>query len=264
MWEAIIAAGVALITSLVSAGKEAEAQRVREEMAAQYGPDILPELDAAVAQEAQSAFQGVSEDDAIRREQLGVMDELGEIYSTGGMTEGDKAQRDLARRSVSARAKSRSQSLAQELGQRGGQSSGLAAILASQAQQDEMEALAGLESEIAAAGSNRAFEALRAKGGMASGMRGDDWRALSGKAEALDLQNRFNASQRQQTELYNRGLPQQQFDNEMRRLNARAAAMQGVAGGLEQQGANIRQTGAGVGNSIISYGQGWDDEDEDK
>ena len=70
--------------------------------------------------------------------------------------------------------------------------------------------------------------------------------------------NRFNASQRQAAEMYNLTLPQQEFQNNMDRINAQNAARLGVANGLDQQGQNIRTTGAGIANSAIDYGQSWD------
>lgn len=259
MWEAIIAAAAALIGSLVSAGKEAEAQALREKMAAQYGPEILPHLDEAVAKTAgPSEFQNLTEDPRNKATQDEVSTQLADIYDTAGQTQADQAAYDVARRGVSQRAAGQAGNIAIESARRGVGNGGVSAALASQSGQDELEALAGLNAQIAASGRERGLQALTARGGLASQQRSQDWNARSGRATAMDLMNRFNASQQQAVEMYNKGLPQQNFDNTMRLNSARDSATAGVAGGLEQQGANARQTAAGLSNAALSYGQAWD------
>lgn len=256
-YEAIIAAAVSAIGAFISAGKEGEAQRLREQMAAEYGPQILPHLDQALAQQAGSAAPR-TENDAARRQQLDTLSELDNEYQTGGMTAGDRAAYTTAGREVAQRAGQQAGDIGIEAARRGQTGSGMSATLQAANGQSELEALAALEAEAAGAGRSRASAALTAKGTLASGIRDDDWKALSGQADATDTMNRFNASQRQQTSLYNANLPEQQFQNDMQRRAAQDAARTGVAGGLDAQGAAARQTAAGVGNAALSYGAGWD------
>lgn len=255
----IIAAAVAAIGAFISAGMEGEAQRLRAQIAAEYGPEILPDLDKAIAQEAgPSAFQNLQEDDTGRLAQLDVEAELANIYDTGGRTQEDEAAYDVARRGVSQRAAQRAGDIQLQAAQRGQSAGQLGAVLASQAGQDELEALAGLNAEVAQSGRQRALQALMSRGSLAGQRRGQDWQSLSERANATDLMNRFNASQRQGAEMYNVGIPQQQFDNNMARLAAQGAARSGQAGGIDRGAQGVRQTAAGVANSAVSYGQGWD------
>lgn len=262
---AIIAAVAGVIGALFSASKEEEAQQLRNRMAAEYGDEILPELDRAIAQQAgASAFQGLTEDSTGRRTQLDVMDELQAIYDSGGMTAGDQAAANQASRQVSSRAASRAGGIGLEAARRGG-SQNMAAVLGAQSGQDELEALAGLNADIVASSRQRALQALQARGGMAGQLRGQDWNVASDRASAMDVQNRFNASQRQAAEMYNVGLPQMNFNNLLAIKAARNAARDGVAAGLDRSGEAARDTAAGVGNAAVSYGQSWDwGEDEDK
>jgi len=222
-------------------------------------------LEEAVAQEAgASQMEGVVEDIGAIGTQDEVSADLGEIYETGGQTAQDQAAYDVARRGVSQRAAGNAANVAISGARRGIGNSGLGAAMAAQSGQDELEALAGLNAQIASSGRDRALQALTARGGLATQQRGQTWNARSERAAAMDLMNRFNASQRQGVELYNKGLAQQRFENDMRVRGAKDAAMLGVAQSYDQQGANARQTAAGVGNAAISYGQGFDeDEDED-
>lgn len=255
----IIAAAVAAITSFISMGMEGQAQQLRAKITAEYGPEILPELDKAIAQEAgPAALQSIAEDDSGRQTQLDVDAELANIYDTGGRTQEDEAAYDVARRGVSQRSAQRAGDMAISAAQRGQTAGPLGAVLASQSGQDELEALAGLNAEVASSGRQRALQALLGRGNLAGQRRQQDWGVKTDKANATDLMNRFNASQRQASEMYNVGLPQQQFDNNMGRLAAQGAAMNGQAAGIDRQAAGVRQTGAGVANSAVSYGQGWD------
>lgn len=258
-YAAVIAAIVSAVTSLVAAGKDNEAQRLLERTAAEYGPEILPELEKAIAKTAgKSAFEGMSEDPLGRDTQRDVDSELADIYDSGGRTAEDEAAYDVARRSVSQRAASQAGNIAMSAAQRGQTGSGLSAVLASQSGQDELEALAGLNAEVAASGRQRALQALQARAGNAANMRSQDWNVKSEGATAVDLMNRFNASQEQTTNMYNLGLPQQQFNNNIVRLSAQTGANNNVATGLNNQAAGIRQEGAGVANATLSTGQAWD------
>ena len=261
----LIAGAVAAIGALISAGKEAEAQKIREQMAAEYGPDILPDLDAAIAEQAgPAALEGMQEDGTGRQAQVDTLAELDNVYQTGGRTDADEAAYKVAGRHVAQRAGQRAGDIGIEAARRGQTGSGLSAVLQAQGGQDELEALASLDAEVASSGRGRALQALGMKGQLASGVRGDDWRAMSGRADATDLMNRFNASQRQQTTLRNAGLSQQQFDNNMNRLAGQGAARSGVAAGLERQGQNVRETAAGLGNAALSFGSAWDDDGGDR
>lgn len=255
---AIIGAVVGLITSFIAMGENEKAQALRQQIADEYGDDILPELDAAIAQEVgPSAFETMTMPTEGRQSQMEIDQELADIYDTAGQTEADRAAYDVARREVSRTAASNAAD-AQMVAGRRGMGGGAAAALASQGGQDELEALAGLDARIASDARGRGLAALNARAGNAAGMRGGDWNELSGRAGAIDLNNRFNASQRQQTGLVNAGLPQQDFNNRLAMLAGRSGALNGVAGGLDAGADRTRQTGAGLANSAVSFGQAWD------
>lgn len=251
-YAAIIAGAISAITALVSMGQEAEAQRLRKSISAQYGEEVGTMLDDALAQEAgKSGFEGLTEDSTGRQTQLDVDQELANIYDSGGRTQEDEAAFNVARRGVSQRAAQRASDAAITAAQRGQTAGPMGAVLASQSGQDELEALAGLNAEVAASGRQRALQALQARGQMAGQMRGQDWQQLSERANATDLMNRFNASQRA-------GFQQNQIDNRMGLADRQAAAISGEAAGLAGQAAGTRQMGAGLANSALSYGQAWD------
>lgn len=262
-YAAVIGAVVGLFTQLLAMGQEGEALALRKQLAAQYGDDILPHLDKAVAQVApDSAFGQLA--GTSNRPQMEVDAELANIYDTAGQTTADQAAYDVARRGVSQAAGQQAGDIASMAARRGGVTGGLQAALISQTGQDELNALGGLNASIAADSRGRALQALMGRASNASAMRGQDWREASDRAAALDLTNRFNATQQQQAELTNQQLPQQAFNNRLALLAGRQGATEGAAGNLERAAAGTRQQGAQLGQSAISFGQAWDDDEKEK
>lgn len=258
-YAAIIAAVASFIGGLISAGKEAEAQGLRMRMAAEYGDEILPQLDQAIAEQAgPSAFEGLRESPDARERQVSVDDELAAIYESGGNTAADQAAYDLSQRRVAAMGAGQAQDIAMSAARRGQSGGPLASVLAANAGQQQLDTLGAMNAQQAADSRGRALAALQSRAGLASNIRGQDWGALSARAQAMDMQNRFNASQRQGASMYNAGLPQQDFNNRMALLNARNNARSGVAAGLDASGLAARQTAAGLGNAALSYGAAWD------
>lgn len=240
----------------MSMGKEAEAQALREQIAAEYGPEILPDLDKGLAEAQAGGPASRNENPEGRDAQLAALAQLDDVYQTGGRTDADEAAYRQAGRKVSQRASQRSGEISIDAARRGQTNGPLGAVLASQSGQDELEALASLDAQVASDGRGRALQALGMKAGLASGVRGDDWRSLSAGADATDLMNRFNASQRG-------GLRQQQFSNNLNRLNSQSNARNGVATGLDQQGQSIRQTAGGLANSALSFGASFEEDEEE-
>ena len=257
----IIAAAASIIGSLIGAGEDAKAQAIRQQMADEYGADILPGLDEMVAEQAGFSALGAEDTDA-RNIQMDVDSQLRDAYERAGQTPEDVAAYDVARRGVSSRAAQQSQNVAQESARRGQIGGPLAAVLAEQSGQSELDALAGMNAQIASDARGRGLQALGMRAQNASGVRSQDWRAKSDRATAADLMSRFNASQRQVAAQYNAQLPQTQYTNNLARLAGRNNALAGVASGHETAGAAARQTGAGLGNAALSYGSAWDDEDD--
>ena len=254
-YAAIAAAAAGLISSLIGSGKDAEAQALRQQMLAQYGPEILPHLDQAVAQQNGGASLGtMQEDDSLRRRQLDALSQLEDVYRTGGNTAADRAAMELAADNVGARASQQGSDYEQAMRQRGMANSGLAAALQAQGQQSAANALGGMSRANAADARSRALRALESGAGLAGNIRDADFRRQQALAEAQDRINMFNTEQRTGADVYNRGLPQQQFDNAMLLNNSRANAANGVAAGYERSGQAARDTGAGVGNSLLTYG----------
>lgn len=244
---------VSLITSLIAAGQEAEAARIRQQIADEYGNAALPNLDKMVAEqlppEAAARYDKVTQatqstSNALRGLQ-GLVDNGGEGaqeragYLRAGMatSKAETGARSAALRALSARGLSGSPMEAAVLNQSG---------------QEALDRGALMNANEASDAASRRTEALRALGSLGTSARGQEMQAMG----AQDAISRFNAAQRQTAQQYNLGLNQQQFDNRMSILAGKSNALNGVANGYERGAQGARQTGAGLANAALTAGAG--------
>lgn len=235
-----------LISEAIAGGREAEAQKLREKVAAQYGPELMREIDGMVAQQVgPTAFGDIREDAGLRDAALGTQRELRDVYNQEGLTDADMAALDLAQNKTAAAGHGSYAGLANAMAQRGVRDSGLDMALKTQVGQDTTNALAnaGRQSQMDARG--RALQSLLSSGELARGIRGDDYRVSSDRARAADALNTFNASQRANTDALRWG-------TRMGAMNARGNALLGEAAGYQQQADNAR----GVGGRVAQTGLG--------
>jgi hypothetical protein len=228
----------------------------------QYGPELLPHLEEAEAMQTQRASLG-AEDPRMRSAQLDALTQLQDVYAQGGMTEADRAAMSLANDAVSGRANQDAAEAAHAMQQRGLVNSGLGYAMNVAGQQNAATALGQMSRQNQVDARSRALQALSQGANLAGNIRGDDFRWNEAQASAQDRINMFNAQQQADTQRYNLGLAQQQFDNQMMLNQARGQAANGVAGGYERGAQATRETGAGVGNALLTYGM-WGEKQKEK
>lgn len=240
-----VAAIAALIGELVASGREAEAQALRERVSAQYGPELLAQVDAIQPRTVgASEFGSVREDAGLRQRQLSAADAMAELYASGGQSPADAAALESARNAAAAQASSDYGSIAASMARRGMANSGLEAALRSQTSQDTSNTLAEMGRRSQADARERAFRALQASAGIAGGVRSADYGVSRDRASAVDAMNVFNARARSAAD-------QARFNSRMDVLNARANAATGQAAGYQQQANNARRVAGGVGNAAL-------------
>lgn len=249
---------VGLIGMLVAEGRYAEAQRVREQVAAEYGDVVLPELDAQLAKElGPSELSLIREDETLRDTQVRAMRKLEDLYRTGGTAPEDAAALRLADIGAQQRASSDYQSLMQGLAQRGQtMNPALAAAMAQQSSGAVLGATAQNRLQAQVAARDRALRALESSAGMAGDIRSADWQRSASKASANDAINRFNAETLMQTQWRNAELRQRAYENRLRKMQGQAQARLGVAEGLQSQGERWASIGGGIGSGITKAGVG--------
>ena len=217
-------------------------------------PQLVDILQAETLDE--SAFEDLDIDPTLRENILGAIASEKE-YADQGITEEDRARLDAIKRQTQADEQARQESIMQSMAERGagGAGSELAARLSSnQAQADraQQEAL-----NLAAQASQNRRQATQNVANMSSQLDAQDFQKQAAKASAADEIARFNAMNRQnvaqqnlaqrqniadqstalqnQQQMYNKGLYQQQFQNEMAKATGITNQLQNQAQGFYNQ-----------------------------
>jgi len=194
----------------------------------------------------------ISVDPRLRQAQMDALSQLRERGQTG-LTEEDKAVQDIMLRDVSAQEQAGQKAIMQGMAERGALDSGaqLAAQLGSQQSSYTRAANQASQNAIAAAEARR--QALSQAGNMAQGMeatqfgQGQSERSYRQAIDQFNLQNRQDIAAknlgirqqdvglRNQEQMYNKGLLQQQFENEKSIAAMKANARIGQATQQQQQ-----------------------------
>lgn len=262
-YAAIAASAAAVIGQLVNMGMQAEAQRLRQQIADEFGPDILPQLDRVIAQEVdKTALGDIREDDSLRATQKQAIDALMQTYETGGNTPADMAAMQLANDAVARQSQGAQAGLEQSMAQRGAANSPLAYALRQQAAGDRLSTLGGMARSNAVDARQRALQALVQGAGLSGDVRDADYSRAANAARAQDALNQFNASARERAANANNQNALSLYDANMQRLAAQANALNGVATGYQNIGQQAANMGAGVGQAALSWGAMKKREDE--
>jgi hypothetical protein len=247
-------AGAALISRLIgeaiAAGDIERAERLKQQAIAEYGPEILPELERVEAQEvAKTELAGIQEDAAPRAAQMAALERLAEL-SSGEMTAEDQAEQRRvvdASAGVAARQSAQGEQLAAARGLR---RSSLSQALGQQAAQQGAQTSADATAQLAAQRRQRQLQALSQMGGLGGSVRGQDYNIASDRAQAQDSINRFNANMRAGAiDARNRNA-EAQFDAQMRLRNARNQARGDLAGFYGARGERNSQTAQDIGTGV--------------
>ena len=254
-YAAIAASAAAVIGQLINMGMQVEAQNLRQRIADQYGPDILPELDRVTAQEvAKTSFGDIKEDPSLRDTQMKAIDALMQAYDQGGNTPADIAAMQLANDTVSRNAVGGQMALEQLLAQRGMGTSPAALASRQSTQQDRLATLGGMARQNAVDARQRALQALMGGASLAGDVRNTDYQHAANQAQAQDALNQFNASARERAANANNNLVLSAYDANMQRLAAQSNAINGVATGYQNLGQQAANMGAGVGQAALTWG----------
>lgn len=261
---AIAAAVIPVVANAVgeaaAKGDNAEAMRLRKEAAAKYGDAILPRLDALLQRDLPpSAFAAITENSSVVGTQEEMLRALAEEASTGGSSAQSRMANNRARNEANRYFNGQQGSIQQSLGQRGLTGSGLDYALQQQAAQGASNMFADQAMQAEAGNADRALMAKRAAADLAGNIRQQDWQVSSAKAQAADEIAKWNENNRQQVAMYNNGLNQQQFGNQMAKAQGYNNAVAGVANQYQQQGQqtwqNANNVGAFAGSAVNSAGQ---------
>lgn len=237
-------------------------------------PELVGLLDAEEL--GDSAMDEISLDPKMREAQLKALAGLQEEVDAGGIGAEDRAVMNELRRDADARSQSEQASILDSMAQRGALDSGaqLAAQLGAQ-QGSAQRRAESAENEAARMAAGRK-QAMMQAANMSSGMEAADFGRQAQQAQAKDIINKFNVSNRQnvaaqnlaqrqaienqraatanQQQMHNKALQQQNFQNKIQKAGGQATQMQNQAGQLAQTGNSMQQGAAGQLGDLVTAG----------
>lgn len=247
-----------------------EAQKI-----ALQDPEIQGLLEAE--QLAESEMAGVSIDPRMKQAQMSALEEISGLAQTGLGAE-DKAAFNALRRDASGMAQAQNASALQEANARGTLDSGSSLIASLNAGQNAANRASAEGDRLAANAAAARREALTQKANLATSMGQNDFSNKAQVANAADSINRFNSQNRQnvnernldarqgianagtanrnQEEMYNKGLVQQKFQNDFAKAGGVAGATQNLAANHAAQGQAAAQGEAAMNGAILNAGMG--------
>lgn len=176
---------------------------------ASRAPDVAAErVNANTAERAlvdKSAMDGISTDPRLKQAQLAALASMQEIGSSGGMTATERAQLAKVQGEVAQADRGRREAILQNMRSRGMGGSGMELLAQLQSSQGATDRASQAGLDIAGMAQQRALQALTQAGGMAGGIRGQDFGEQSQIAAAKDAIAKFNAANTQQANQFNAG-----------------------------------------------------------
>lgn len=227
-----------------------------------------PELQTAqLYEQGDAGLGGFDEDANLRRYQMQALEGLGAEVDAKGMTPEDAAAVNRARQQAGTMDAGFRGAAEQQAAQRGMGGSMASYATALQSGQAATNRGADMGMQAGADARQRYMQALGQLGGQAGDVRGQEFGQAAQRAAAQDAINRFNVGQRDRTQAYNLGIPQQDFENQMGLAGGRGKAAQGVSDMLMNRsgraeknaakwGASSRQFLGGLGGGMDIGGMG--------
>lgn len=176
-------------------------------------------------------------DPTARNAQLDALGQISNIYKQGGMTAIDKSRLQKIQDSAATQARGAREAIAQNAAMRGIGGSGLELAQSLQGQQAASDTAARQAIDVNSAAQQRALDAMQATG------------QLGGQISAQDLQR---ATAQDEIQKFNAGIRQQQYENDLARVNG----MAGIYGNLANaENERQKRKNALIGAGLNAYGQ---------
>jgi len=272
--------GAAAFDSAKVPGLEEQKALLEEfKVTGQYTPEMVETFG-----QDPSAMEQVVADKEVVQQQQDALAQMAEI-SEGGYSEGDKAGMREIKNEINQNARARQKSILNEMAQRGVLGSGMELAAQLKGEQQSIDSEASASNRAIQQAQARSLQAIGQSGSMASQLRSQDVGEQTNIARAKDAINRFNTANRQsvagqnvgtrnqaqaanlatqqatadanvgmrnQEELRQKGLIQQQFQNQMEKASGQAGQYNAQAKNvLDSSNAQAEQQ-AGIASGLVN------------
>jgi hypothetical protein len=254
----------------------------------EYQGDYMSQQEAALGL-GPSAMEGVSSDPRLQEAQMASLEKLSQMGESG-LLPGEEAALRQSRRGAAGEAQAKNQQIMDDMARRGMGGSGAELAARLQASQSGADRMSQENDRVMQMAQERALGAIGQSANLAGQIRGQQFGEKSDVAKAKDYINQFNTQNQQsvqqrnvattnaanmrnltekqrlgeaatanknQQQVHNKGLVQQEFNNKMQKAG-------GLAGQYQQQGANRQaqanntaqmraQTGAATDEAVSNW-----------
>lgn len=240
---------------------------------------LTPE-DAQAIMADPTAFSQITSNPEFQQAQMQALAGLQDVASSGGLNANAKARLNDISDDEALRERGSREAITQNAQERGVGGSGLEFLAKLKSQQGSADRVSDRDTQVSADAENRALQSLIDAGTLGGNMRGQEFNEQSRIAEAKDALSKFNAQNtnqfnmyntgarndaqrmnlnaaqgiananvenRNKQQTYNKGLPQQDFENQLRLAGARSGA---YASDEDVQHRGIGDVEKGVGSLI--------------
>ncbi len=249
-------AGLSAVGEIMAQQSKERQRQLLQKVIDEFGKIDLPSLQKVIAeQEGPSAMEGISTDPESVAAQHAALDALKNVSDSGGLTLTDHANLNRIRNNSAAAASSGRQRIAEDMASRGSLDSGVTLAMQLAGNEGSANRQSQQDMDIAGEAQKRALDAIMQRGTLAGQVRGQDFSEKSRKAEAADLIARYNAEARSKAQYHNANLPQENFDNQMRRTQGQATGTAPLASYYGEQAGDQRGFWAGLGKTANDASQ---------
>lgn len=152
-----------------------------------------------------SEMDSITLDPKLKTAQMDALMGLQDISSSGGMTDMDRANLNRIQNEENTAARGKREAILQNAQARGIGGSGLELMSQMQNQQDSATRASQRDMDVAGKAQERALQALIQGGQMAGNIQGQDFNQQAQQAQSNDAISKFNAQNKQQTNMFNVG-----------------------------------------------------------
>lgn len=258
------------------------AQQAIELQKYQVAGQLSPALETAF-QQNQSELKNLSVDPTSRAAEVQALTQMQDVASHGGMDAGARLAETQAVNQANTNEQGQRGAIMQNYAARGVGGAGAELAAQLQASQGDANQAASTGMSSAASAEQRALQAMASSGNIASNLNSQDYGQAAKAAEAQDAINRFNTQNSQTVansnvtnqnaaqaanlanaqsiananvgvdntqETHNKGLIQQQFDDQTKIASGVSNAESGVADQSNRQAASDSQMWGNIGNAV--------------
>lgn len=262
-----------------------QSQQVQLQQIANAG-NLTPDQEATF-QQNQSLLNAYQQNPEAVTAQMQALKQLQKIGSEGGLTAADRAQMNQIQNQLGNQEKSARNALVQNYAQRGMAGSGVQLAAELSGNQGETQAAADQGFNVAAQAQQRALQAIQGAGQLGTGLESQQFGQAATMAGQQNAINQFNTANAQniagqnvqranyaqernlnnqqqinaqntglgnQEEVYNKGLYQQQYNNQLQKASGQANALGKQANMAQSSGNAAADLYSGIGNAVSKGG----------